>query len=118
MSLKNLAGLPATVIIVGCLSFLGLPWWMTAVGGALAGILFPLSAGTAFSTGFAAGFSLWYSVAAFFNFANNSVLATKMGEVFGGLKDWHLLTGTGALGGLLAGLGVLVGVYLKAIVKR
>lgn len=118
MSIKNLAGLPAVVIAVGSLSFLGLPWWMTAVGGVIAGIVFPLSAGAAFATGFAAGFSLWYGVATFFNFANNSVLAAKMGELFGGLQSWHLLTGTGMLGGLMAGLGVLTGVYGKALLQK
>ncbi len=117
-NIKNFAGLPAVVIAIGSLSFFGLPFWVTAVGGAVAALLFPIGPGKAFSVGFAAGFSLWYSVAAFFNFANNSVLADKMGALFGGLKSWHLLTGTGALGGLMAGLGALTGAYLLALIRK
>ncbi len=116
--MKNLIGLPAVIMAIGSLSFVGLPFWMTAIGGVVAALLFPIGSGKAFSVGFAAGFLLWYGVAAFFNFANNSILADKMGAVFGGLKGWHLLTGTGALGGLMAGLGALTGSYLLALIRK
>jgi hypothetical protein len=117
-NLKNLIGLPGVVLAVGSLAFFGLPWWMTAVGGFLAALLFPIGAGKAFSVGFAAGFSLWYGIASFFNFANNGVLAGKIGALFQGLQGWHLLTGTGAFGGLMAGLGALTGTYLLGLIQR
>ena len=100
---------PLIIIVGGGLAFLGLPWWITAVAGMVAGLLFPTTSGKAFSVGFAAGFLLWWGSAYFFNAANNGLLAGKMGELFTGLKSWHLLSATGFIGGVLAGLGNLAG---------
>jgi hypothetical protein len=116
--LKNIILIPAIIIAVGALSFFNLPFWMTAVGGVLAGFLFPISSGKAYAVGFAAGFLLWWGSAFFFNFANAGMLAGKMGELIGNLNSAYMLMITGTMGGVLAGFGTLTGVLGKGIISR
>ena len=101
------------IMAMGALAFLSLPWWMTAIGGIVAGLLLPSSSGKAFALGFAAGFLLWWGSAFFFSNLDGGLLAGKMGEVFRGLKSWQLLSAAGIAGGLLAGLGNLTGVLFR-----
>jgi hypothetical protein len=116
--LKNITLIPAIIILVGALSFFNLPFWMTAVGGVVAGFLFPVSSGKAYAVGFTAGFLLWWGSAFFFNFANGSMLAGKMGELIGHLNSAYMLMITGTMGGVLAGFGTLTGVLGKGLVSR
>jgi hypothetical protein len=106
---NKLLSVPAIIIAGGALAFLGLPWWMVAVAGIAAGLIFPSPSEQAFAIGFAAGFILWWGASFFFNDANGGLLAGKMGDLFSGLKSVHLLLITGIIGGLLAGLGNLTG---------
>lgn len=111
--IKKLLTSAGIIIAGGATAFLGMPWWIVAVAGALAGYIFPVPAGRSFGVGFAAGFLLWWSSAMFFNATNAGMLAGKMGALFEGLQAWQVLSATGFLGGLLAGMGCLTGTLAK-----
>lgn len=104
-----------TVLIaaLGALAFFQFPWWIVAPAGALAGFLFPQSAWKGYAAAFATGFALWYGVALVSDMANGQKLSNMIGTVFNGLKGAHLLGATGFMGGLLAGLGWLTGLFAR-----
>jgi hypothetical protein len=104
------------ILIFGNLCRFGLPWWGLAPIAALATLLFPLPGGKSFSTGFSAGFLLWSASAFLLNSANLGVLAGKIGQIFLGLRDWHLIGITAFLGGLLAAFGALTGSYARQLI--
>ena len=107
--MKNALYIALFVLVLGNLSHFGLPWWALVPVAALAAWLFPLSAGKTFTAAFASGLLLWYLNAFLQDSANGGALSAKVGQLFQGLKGWHLLSLTGLLGGLLAGLGALTG---------
>jgi hypothetical protein len=107
--MKNALYLTLSILILGNLSHFGLPWWAVVPIAAAAGWFFPLSVGKSFSTAFAAGTMLWWFNAFLLNTANMGALSAKIGVLFQGLQGWHLLTATGFLGGVLAGLGAATG---------
>lgn len=113
--MKN--GLYTTVFVIalGILCHFGLPWWSMAPIGFVAALLFPQSVGLAFSTAFAAGAVLWYASALLLDTANGGMLSAKVGQLFVGLKTWQLLTMTGFLGGILAGMGALAGALVRTL---
>jgi hypothetical protein len=105
----------ASVFILGATSFLGAPWWAIAPFSAVAAFFLAQTAGSAYAVAFSAGTLLWYGTAMFYNVPNAGLLATKVGQVFQGLKSWQLLTVTGMLGGVLAGFGALTGFYFRTL---
>lgn len=113
--LKKILSVAGIIIAGGALAFLGLPWWIVAVAGMAAGLLFPSPSRQAFSIGFMAGFTLWWGAAIYFNAANAGILSGKMGVLFSGIKGFHLLFMTGTMGGILAGLGNMTGSLARGI---
>lgn len=97
------------VFVSGSLCRFGVPWWAIVPLAALAGGLFPLPAGRTFGAAFIGGFLLWMLNALPENNANDGMLSAKVGQLFLGVKGWHLLVVTGILGGILAGLGAVTG---------
>jgi hypothetical protein len=114
------AGLTGLLILLAALAaWLGWTSWLaTALAGALGGIWANHTPRMGWSTGFSAGFTTWWGAAMLSNVPNGGMLAGKVGQVLQGLEGWHLLTLTGLIGGLLGGLGVLTGVYGKALLAR
>ncbi|MDX2135915.1 MAG: hypothetical protein SFV52_14095 [Saprospiraceae bacterium] len=106
------------ILIWGATSCFGVPWWNTAVAGILAAWFFRLSPAAGFAAGMAAGSLLWWGAAMAEHIPNGGILATRVGVMLKGLKAWHLLTLTGFLGGLLAGMGGVVGGHLQGIFKK
>lgn len=108
-----------TILFIGVLShvaYWGAPWWITAVLGFLAAFLFPLSPGAGINAGFWGGFFPWYGNALWMNAGNAGMLAAKVGQLFGGLKSWHLLSITGLMGGILGVLGYLSGRSIRNLI--
>ncbi len=103
------------VFALGHLCRFGLPWWSIVPVGALAGWLLPAPAMRSFIAAFAGGLSLWLLNAYLLDSANSGVLSTRVGQLFLGLKGWHLLLITGILGGLLSGLGALTGLFARDV---
>ena len=116
--MKNYSFSSLFILFLGCLCWFGLPWWSMAVIGALAGMLFKNSPMGNFSMGFATGTLLWSTVALIQNNYNTSMLAGKVGLLFQGLTSVQLIWATGALGGLLTGMGALTGTLLMNIFEK
>ena len=94
-----------------------LPWYSIVLAGLAGGLLFPLASNLkVFSIGFLAGLLLWGGYAAYLNAANDSLLATRLGETFGGLSATMMVLVTGVVGAIYAGLSVWVGVLGRRMV--
>lgn len=113
--MKNTFYATLAILVGGSLCSFGLPWWSVALLGVVVGFVLPQPAGRGFAVGFSAGFTLWWGWALLAHSLNAGKLTAMVGQVFQGLQSWQLLTLTGTLGGLLAGLGVLVGGYTRAL---
>lgn len=113
--MKNALYLSVSILVLGNLGHFGLPWWTLVPIAALAGWLFPTTAGKVFSAAFASGLLLWYLNAFLLDNANAGALSAKVGQLFQGLKSWQLLFVTGLMGGILAGLGALTGRFARDV---
>ena len=116
--MKNYSLAAVFTLVAGALCWFGLPWWFLAVGAGLSGFFFKNRPLGHFGTGFGAGSLLWGSLAAWLNSQNGGMLATKIGQLFQGLSVAQLIWATGALGGLIAGMGALTGCLLRAIFEK
>lgn len=111
--MKNAFYTALFILVLGNLGHFGLPWWALAPIAAMAAWLFPAAPAATFGTAFSAGTLLWYVNAALLNASNQGMLSTRVGLLFQGLQGWHLLLVTGLLGGILAGLGALTGLFAR-----
>ena len=106
-----------SILIIGVLSFLvGLytPWWSLAVVAFIVALLIPQGSLSSFLSGFLGVFLMWLIVASFINAANNSILANRIGEMFGmGQNPALLIFITAFVGGLTGGFAALTASYLK-----
>lgn len=113
--MRNLRYTFLIIAVLGNLSLLGLPWWTAAVLSAMAAFFFPTKLLSGATVAFSAGFLLWFVLAYGLDSANGSLLSTKVGMLFKGLKPIHLVLITGFLGGLLAKLGYLTGHFAQKL---
>jgi hypothetical protein len=111
--MKNFLLSSLAIVLFGCLSIWGMPWWSLALIAAVLAFIFPQNGAKSFAAGFVAGFALWFCVALFKDMANGSLFSSKIGQVFQGLSSYQLLYATGTLGGLLAALGALSGQWAR-----
>jgi len=115
--LKYIAiGFVATIVL-GYVSSLFLPWWVAVLIAGIIGVLLPYSNGFyAFIVGFLGLLLLWFSVATYHNSANEGLLSSKMGQLFGGFEGNTLLLMVAVLGGVLGGMGAMTGFLGRRIV--
>ncbi len=85
-----------------------LPWWATGGLAMLTALWIKIKPGLSFWAGFLAVALLWGGYAAWLSWANEGILAARMGALFG-LSGGLLLLVTALIGGLLGGLGALTG---------
>ena len=104
------------IFAFGQFCYMDVPWWTVAPLAAVAGWLFPQSAGRSFLSGFTGGFLLWLVGAWWFDVANGQVLSHRVGLLFMGQAPLVILLITGLLGGLLGGLGCLTGRWARDLV--
>ncbi len=97
------------IIILGYLGHTFLPWWSIVIVAALVGLFTDYSGIRAFSLGFLGVALLWGVYATFVNFQNEGIIASRLGELFGGMSPTIMLLITTLLGGFLGGLGTLTG---------
>lgn len=105
-------------ILILCLGFVAhqfLPFWALALVAFVTGLFFQYkNSGTSFLAGFIGGSLLWGGMAYFANAGNMGILSSQLGELFtvsGATLGWA----TGALGGIVAGLGAMTGTLAKNI---
>lgn len=96
-----------------------LPWYAIALAGLLFGVFAPVtSAGKAFAYGLLAGAIVWGVYSGFLNYNNDSILATRIGNMFGGLSAWSMVVITALVGGVYGGLGSITGFWGRALRKK
>jgi hypothetical protein len=103
------------ILTLGVFCHFGLPWWAIVIIAGIGAILFPQRPTASFALAFGAGTLLWYGSAFISNLLNEGLLASKIGQLFLGLKGFHLLMITGMLGGTLAGMGAITGTFLRQL---
>lgn len=96
-------------LLVATKSVATLPWWAFLVPA----LLFGLLAGgddrlKSFLLGFVAGFTVWLGANLWFDSAADGVAVNMISQITE-FSKWTLFTVSGVLGGILAGLAMLVG---------
>jgi len=95
---------------------LWLPYWSLSLAAMLVGFLVRPGGWKAFVAGLLAGLLLWGVLAWRIDAANTHILATRIGTLFG-TSATGMVVITAVLGGLLAGLGVLLGDRIRHAVS-
>ena len=104
-----------TAIYIGFLIILGgilqyfFPWWTLPLAAALLALGFRINPGRAFLAGFLGAVLLWGGYALYINILNEGILATRMGNLFGGMGPGMMVLLTALFGGLFSGLGAWTG---------
>lgn len=93
------------IILLGLFFHQFTPWWSIVIVTAIVGIAINEHAGRSFLIGFIGVFLLWGIAAFQIDVANESILSTRMEEIFGA----NMIFVTALLGGLLGGMGALTG---------
>lgn len=99
-----------TIIILGGLAQLFLPWWSLVVVAFLVAYAFRLNGWQGFVCGFIGIFLLWGGYAFYLNQANESILASRMSDLFSlPSGSISLLIVSALVGALLSGLAAATG---------
>ena len=106
------------VIVLSYASQWLLPWWGVMVGAGLATILIYNKGALSFFAGFFGVGGLWFVMAYIINRDNNSILSTRVAELFQLSSGVQLVLVTALLGAILGGLSSLTGSYFIAIFKK
>lgn len=115
--MKIIIGVVATIILGGIFqSFF--PFWSLAVAGFIVAMFVGGKGLTSFFYGVIAGCLLWGGYALWLDLANQGLLSSQFGNLFGGLGRPAVLMLTTFLGGLLSGFGTLTGSYLHLFFNK
>jgi hypothetical protein len=108
----------AAILLTAMLSFAGglwFSWWIIAIASFLIALLIHQRAGKAFLAGAIGVFLLWGILAWWIDMKNEHVLSKKIAEVLPlGGSSFLLILVTAIIGGLVAGLGAMSGIYLRS----
>ena len=110
------------VLLTALLSFIAglfLPWWSIAPIAFLVALLLGLGVGRSFLAGFLGVFLLWAVLALWIDIKNNSVLSSKMAQLFplGGSSILLILV-TAFVGALVGGFAAMAGGSLRPAAGR
>lgn len=94
-----------------------LPWWSVLIPSVLLGAWLLDKSFYAFLIGFSAAGAAWFVQALYIHIANNAILSTRVAETLSVGSPWVLLLITFVIGGILGGLGTLLGVQCKHMLK-
>ena len=98
------------IILVAILTYLGQligPWWMVFAAAGLAGILVRNKGVSVFFAGFLGVAILWFVQTLLIDRANESILSTRIAELFTLNSPMLLILITALIGGLCGGFGAL-----------
>lgn len=106
----------ATLLTIAISFLLGLflPWWSVAVGCLLAALLVHQNLLTSFLAGFLGIFVLWFAIAFWLDYQNESILSKKVATIFplhgSGLA---LMLVTSLVGALVGGFAAMIGSSIR-----
>ncbi len=90
------------------------PWWSVFVVGLAAAMIFGGTGSSSFLWGFLGVFLAWFVIAVFLDTQNDSILSTRMAEMFSLPSGMIMVTLSSLIGGLIGGLGGLLGSLVRA----
>lgn len=102
-----------TIMLLGLFVHQFTPWWSIVFVSAIVGGIFNNHAGKSILFGFVGVFLLWGIAAYQMDVGNESILSSRMEEIF----DANMILVTALLGGLLGGMGALTGTLGQRIFK-
>ncbi|HKK74872.1 MAG TPA: hypothetical protein VJ953_07370 [Saprospiraceae bacterium] len=108
------------IFLIAGLSLLSaayLPWWGACIIAFVVSFVLQQKEGTSFLAGFIGLLLCWGISALMINITNESILASKMGELLGGLSAGLLVLITAVLGGLLGGMASWSGRLARDLVN-
>lgn len=94
---------------IGYLAHQQFPWWISAVVAAGVCFFVPVKNTSSFVLGLTAFSLLWGIQAYNLSATNMDLLATKMGQLFGGFTPIQLVYATSLIGGLVGASGAMTG---------
>ncbi len=100
---------------IGYLAHQQFPWWITSVVAAGVCFFIPIKNTHSFAMGTLAFSLLWGMQAYNLSAMNMDLLATKIGELFGGFQPIQLVYATSLIGGFLGGFGAMTGSSFRQI---
>lgn len=107
------------MVVIGAILHQFLPWWSIWCAGLLTGLFLSADGAIrALAVGILGGALLWGGYALWLNLQNDGLMASRIGELFGGLGVTSLLLLTALFGGLFGGLGTLCAYLGKLLFQR
>jgi hypothetical protein len=107
------------VLLLGVLTQLLFPWWVSAIAAFYVGLWVADSPGKSYAYGFAAMTLMWSVYAGIQSSANGGLITTAFSNVFGGkLSGGQLIMATGFVGGLVGGFSAMTGTLLRQIFQK
>ena len=109
-------------LLIALLAFIAgiyLPWWTLAIVAFFIALLVPQNNWRSFGAGFLAIFLLWATVAFWIDWQNQSLLSTKVAELFSlGGSSVLLVIVTALVGALVGGFAALSGGSLRRLFEK
>jgi hypothetical protein len=93
-------------------------WWTMALAAFTINIFIPTTPWRSFSSGFLAVFGLWLFMAWKIDSDTNSILTSKMAQLFSLPDSFLLILISALIGGLIAGFASVTGFFLRDLFKR
>jgi hypothetical protein len=107
------------VLLLGILTQMLFPWWVSAIAAFWVGMWVADSPSKSYLYGFAAMFLMWSVYAGIQSSANGGLITTAFSGVFGGkLSGGQLIGATGFIGGLVGGFAAMTGTLLRQIFQK
>lgn len=107
------------IVLIALLTYLAQmlgPWWIIFVSAGLVGLLIQDKGFNTFAAGFIAVFVLWFLQSYLIDVANESILSSKIVELFPVVTTpIHLMLVTAFIGGLCGGFAALTGKLFGSI---
>lgn len=105
------------MMLVNHFALIWLPWYWVMPINVLIAYILRLQPGRAALLGFLSIFLVWGAYSFLIDYTNNSILSSKIGELFGGIGSVTLCIITGFLGGIAGCLGGWCGGLLGEIMS-
>ena len=117
--IKELGMGGGAILVLGAITQLLFPWWISAVVAFWVGFWIADSPQRSYLYGFASMLLMWSIFAGFQSSANGGLITTAFSNVFGGkVSGGQLIWLTGLIGGLVGGFSAMSGTLLRQIFKK